>query len=141
MRKFAAALLSAVCLLAGFTGTASASARSYFYTVPSLPWAKIVDRCIGGAECGGTGNRLHFTLEQPAYLTLLEVRANDDVADRHNAVLRVYVDGGLAGQQDVKQAGSTLSYPLYRFGEQVVLESVSTNGGTEETQVVRVRLS
>lgn len=143
MRKSAAALLSALCLLAGFAGTASAtpaSARSHFYSVPSLPWGKVVDRCIGGAECGGTENRLYFTLDRPAYLSQLEVRANDDVAQRHNAVLRVYVDGEPAGQQDVKQAGSTLTYPLYRFGGQVVLESVSTNGGTDETQVGWVRL-
>jgi hypothetical protein len=131
-------LLGMLCLVMSFGGTASAASASY--TAPSLPWATALNICFGGQLCG-LNDTVTVNVPTNSFIGYVQVRAHDNVGDKHSATLRLYVDGTLMGSQDVKQAGSILVYPLQVLGSQIVFRSVREGSSSgDETVLTEIQV-
>jgi hypothetical protein len=132
----AGTVLISAFLLSAFGGSARAS---FSYYAPSLPWSTPINQCIGGAICGGTNNTL-IVSTPPAYIKYVNVKAHDDVGDKHSATLEIYVDGVFIASQDVLKAGSILYYPVNRNGSTITLRSIRADGSSDETHVNSIEI-
>jgi len=123
-------ILAVLCLVMPFGGTANAAYA--YYTAPSLPWGTSLNVCIGGQLCG-MNDTVAVYVPPKSFIGYVQVVANDNVGDVHQATLLAYVDGTLVGSQDVKQAGSTLVFPVQALGSQIVFRSIraGSNAGDE----------
>jgi hypothetical protein len=132
-------LLGVLCLVMPFGGTASATSVSF--TASSLPWSSgPVNICIGGERCG-LNDTVTVNVPSQSYIRYVQVNANDNVGNVHDATLQVYVDGTLRGSQDVKQAGSTLIFTIQGLGTQIVFRSIrSGNSMGDETVLTDIQV-
>jgi len=99
-----------------------------------------------GAVLGGDGadipNPFKITLDTPMEVESVRVDAHDDVGFFSNAVLNVFLDGEFVGRQDVKSAGSLLTYAVGRSGRTVEFYSREEDGlsGDEETFIRTIKI-
>jgi hypothetical protein len=113
----------------------------------SVPWdSGPVNICFGGAQCGGENTVLVVDFSQ-TYIRQISVYAHDNVGNSTNAVLQAYAYNPATGQfvflgeQDVKKAGSWLTYPVNRTTTAILFRSRHIhNPGGDETVVQRIIL-
>src|SRR3954452_24253852 len=98
-RKLLATAVAAAGVVVAVAAPASASTT---YNVAHVPFSSPIGVCIGGALCGGTANKVIFSMPR-TFVNYVFVNANDNVGDKHKARLWLYVDGQLVGDQDVLQ--------------------------------------
>jgi hypothetical protein len=125
-----------ICLFFAFAGPAKAS---FSYFAPSLPWSAPINQCIGGQLCGGTSNTIIVSTPS-AFIRYVNVDAHDNIGDKHQALLEVYIDGVRVGSQDVLASGSRLYFPINLYGSTVTLRSVRADGSSDETYVSRIEI-
>lgn len=95
--------------------------------------------CIGGAMCGTTN---YVYVQYPgSYVSNVLVTAHDNVGDKTGALLELWVNGALFSRQDVKAAGSTLIFDVYRPVWQLQFRSVQKDGrsGGDETMLLNLQ--
>jgi hypothetical protein len=114
------------------------------HEVPSLPWQVQVNTCIGGAYCGGNETSVDLSLPSTPFIDRVVIFAHDNIGQSATANLIVYVDGISVGRQDVRKAGSYLSFAVGRAGSLVKIQSVNvswpTHPGSNESFIGSVQI-
>ena len=95
--------------------------------------------CIGGASCGV--NEYLYVQYPGSYVSNVIVSAHDGIGDKTNALLELWVNGSYHSRQDVKAAGSSLIFNVYRPVYQLQFRSVQKNGhsGGDETMLLNLQ--
>lgn len=138
MRRAVALMIAAMAAAVAMAVPAAAAGSEYY--AGELPWARTVDKCIGGGQCGGTANTITIRMAD-TYVATVIVEADDNVGDSHRAALELWVNDTTKVQTlDVKEQGSLLIFKVDRIANTVTLKSVQNEGKPdgEETAVGNV---
>ncbi|MEU3641734.1 hypothetical protein AB0E59_00025 [Lentzea sp. NPDC034063] len=120
------ALFGALALVLGLSGTASAASAEFYApsipwstsTSPSQPWTNSTNICFGGGHCGGSGSNV-IVRTPSAYISSVHVNVHDNVSNKHQGTVFVFVDDVLVGSADVLAAGSVHAFPVNRAGSTI----------------------
>lgn len=132
-------LIAMVCLSVSFVGPAQAATIQ----PGGVPFdSGSINICFGGANCGGANTELVLGfVPGPVNVGTIKVDANDNVGASTNAWLRIFADGVYLGEQDVKKAGSTLTFTVNRSVREISFRTRHThNPGGDEVVVTRIRI-
>ena len=82
-----------------------------------------------------------MTYPAGTYLQKVTIYAHDNVGNKTDALLQLYIDGALIGELDVKKAGSNLEFPVNRYVQIMQLKSINLNRGPggDETVVTSIQ--